>query len=355
MNSVSNLNIEKWFSSYDKMPDLHLLTTMMDQDKYDSIKSIIKDTDYGFGMSSLFALQNQKFIYPNEVATILRYISGSNKMKDFPNGDKSVFNRIRNISIENKSRTMLSNDSFTSQLWFLPFGVGMKIEDVSNELKRMMMNDKVLQTFEVIIVNSKKEHCHNDIKTYIKNKEIKAKKEGKNGLIILAGNQLSLGVTLPLVDVVMLLNNTVSADKIVQMMYRSMTESSDGDKTVGYVFDMNMSRVLNTLLDYNTSQKNQSIEQSIEYVIQNNLINVDSDFFCKENETELVNNLLAIWKSDPVNSHRRMLYKLENINVELETDDQSFMNSNFNSNTSSSRNQEVKFDEDGLSDFCVSF
>jgi hypothetical protein len=51
---------------------------------------------------------------------------------------------------------------------------------------------------------------------------MKAKEDGKDGLILLAGNQLTLGITLPLVDVVFLFNDFVSSDKIIQMM--CMTE-----------------------------------------------------------------------------------------------------------------------------------
>ena len=40
-------------------------------------------------------------------------------------------------------------------------------------------------------------------------KEQKAKLDGKLGLILLAGNQCSLGITLPLCDIVVLLNNTL--------------------------------------------------------------------------------------------------------------------------------------------------
>ena len=62
---------------------------------------------------------------------------------------------------------------------------------------------------------------------------MKAKEEGKDGLILLAGNQLTLGITLPFVDIVFLFTDAVSSDKIVQMMYRCMTErvrSVENDK-----------------------------------------------------------------------------------------------------------------------------
>jgi hypothetical protein len=77
----------------------------------------------------------------------------------------------------------------------------------------------------VSLLNSKKEYKLKDIKEEIKNWELKAKEDGKDGLILLAGNQLTLGITLPFVDIVFLFNDIVSSDKIIQMMYRCMTES----------------------------------------------------------------------------------------------------------------------------------
>ncbi len=93
---------------------------------------------------------------------------------------------------------------------------------------------------------------------------MKANTDGKDGLILLAGNQLTLGITLPFVDIVFLFNDILSSDKIVQMMYRCMTESinheendkiNDKQKKMGFVVDLNISRVLNTWFGLQHSQK----------------------------------------------------------------------------------------------------
>ena len=130
-----------------------------------------------------------------------------------------------------------------------------------------------------MIINSHKEYKLKDLKNKINIRETKAKSEGKIGLILLAGNQCSLGITLPLCDIVVLLNNTLSSDRIMQMMYRCMSESNSGDKKCGFVVDLNISRVLNTLLEYNISKSNKTIKNKLEYLIENNLINIDSDLF----------------------------------------------------------------------------
>jgi hypothetical protein len=51
---------------YDKMPELHILTTMMDKERYDIIKENIKDSSYGFSAGTLLSGN-----YPDEVDKIL--------------------------------------------------------------------------------------------------------------------------------------------------------------------------------------------------------------------------------------------------------------------------------------------
>lgn len=346
-------NKEQLLCIYDKMPDLHILTNMMDRKRFEVIKEQIKDTSYGFSNGTLLSGH-----FPNEVDTMLRYITGSNKEQDYPKKDLSIFGRIKRIAIEKNSRTRLNNGDFTSQLWFLPFGINMTINKVSEHLKDRMGKNSILKNYELKIVNSKKEYKLKDIKEEIKNWELKAKEEGKYGLILLAGNQLTLGITLPFVDVVFLFNDIVSSDKIIQMMYRCMTESinnSDNDKInngikkMGFVVDLNISRVLNTCLDYNVYKKDLNVEQKITYLVENNLINIDSDLFQgKENKTKLVEKLLHIWKADPIHNLKILLKKIEEIIIDMDTKDQKMMNQYFTSSIGDEKvNVKVQFDEEG--------
>jgi hypothetical protein len=345
-------NKEQLLCIYDKMPDLHILTNMMDRKRFEVIKEQIKDTSYGFSNGTLLSGN-----FPNEVDTMLRYITGSNKEQDYPKKDLSIFGRMKRIAIEKNSRTRLNNGDFTSQLWFLPFGINMTINKVSEHLKDRMGKNSILKNYEIKIVNSKKEYKLKDIKEEIKNWELKAKEEGKDGLILLAGNQLTLGITLPFVDVVFLFNDIVSSDKIIQMMYRGMTESinnsendkiNNGIKKMGFVVDLNISRVLNTCLDYNVYKKDLNVEQKITYLVENNLINIDSDLFQgKENKTKLVEKLLHIWKADPIHNLKILLKKIEESIIDMDTKDQKIMNQYFTSSIGDEKvNVKVQFDEE---------
>ena len=345
-------NKEAKLSVYDNMPDLHILTNMMDAKRFEIIKERIKDTSYGFSNGTLLSGN-----FPSEVDTMLEYITGSNKEEHYPKKDLSIFGRIKRISIDKRSRTKLNNGDFTSQLWFLPFGINMQINTVSEHLKDRMLKNSILKKYEIKIVNSKKDYKVKDIKEEIKNWELKAKEEGKDGLILLAGNQLTLGITLPFVDIVFLFNDIVSSDKIIQMMYRCMTESinttendkiNNGQKRIGFVVDLNISRVLNTLLDYNVHKKVLNVEEKISYLVENNLINIDSDLFQgKENKTKLIEKLLHIWKSDPIHNLKILLKKIEETIIDMDTKDQKIMNQYFTSSIGDEKvNINIKFDDE---------
>jgi hypothetical protein len=90
---------------------------MFDSQRWDIIKDDIMDSKYGFSMETLFALSKGKkkeLLYPNQIKKVLEFISGSNKEKDFKNGDLSFFGRINKLVCETNSR-----QPFT-QLWILP-------------------------------------------------------------------------------------------------------------------------------------------------------------------------------------------------------------------------------------------
>lgn len=345
-------NKEAKLSVYDKMPDLQIITTLMDGERYEAIQNKTKDTSYGFSNSTLLSGN-----FPGEVDTTLAYITGSNKEIDYPKKDLSIWGRIKQQSTKANSRTQLNNSDFTSQLWFLPFGVNMTINKVSEHLKDRMMKNKILKKYEIKIVNSNKVYKVKDLKEEIKNWELKAKVDGRDGLILLAGNQLTLGITLPFVDIVFLFNDIVSSDKIIQMMYRCMTESvnnaendkiNSGKKRMGFVVDLNISRVLNTLLDYNVYKKDLNVEQKITYLVENNLINIDSDLFeSKENKTKLVEKLLHIWKADPIHNLKKLLKNIEESIIDMDTKDQKIMNQYFTSSVGDDKvNIKVMVDEE---------
>jgi hypothetical protein len=311
-------SINDIFKPYEKMPDLHLITTMFDSQRYEIIKEKIMDSKYGFSFDVLFSLKADKteFNFREEVKTVLRYISGSNKEIDFKNGDKSIFTRINKIS---------SRHPFT-QIWFLPSD---NINEISNCLMELMTEDNILKHYDVMCINRKNKNLVKDVKDEINKQETISREKGKKGLILLAGNMLSLGITINSCDVVMLMNNTLSSDKVMQQMYRCMTEGEN--KKMGFVVDLNISRVLNTCVNYTIYKNSKSVEVKIKYLIENHLINIDTDMMKnkKLDSNSIVKKLMDIWKDDPINSFKSLLRNLDNDYVEFDNNTQKLINSSF--------------------------
>jgi len=314
------LSINDIFKCYEKMPDLHLITNIFDQQRYEIIKSKLNNENkIGFCFDTLFGLNKAKtkFSFENEVKTILRYISGSNKEED---GEKTIFTRINNICSEKETRL-----PFT-QIWFLPSD---NINEISECLKKLIMEDNILKKYDVLCINRKNKEIAKDIKDEINKKEIEAKSKGKKGLILLAGNMLTLGITLNLCDLVILMNNALSSDKVLQQMYRCMTEGEN--KKIGFVIDLNISRVLNTCVNYTVYKNEKSIDDKMKYLIKNHLINIDIDIMLnkKINSDMIVKKLMDIWKEDPINSFRTLLRKLDNDYEEFDNSTQKLINKTF--------------------------
>ncbi len=318
------LSINDIFKSYEKMPDLHLITNMFDSQRYEILKEKLNNENkMGFCFDTLFGLNENKnkFSFENEVKTFLRYISGSNKEED---GDKTIFTRINYICSEKNCR-----NPFT-QIWFLPPN---NINEISLCLEKLMKQDLILKKYDIMCINSKNDNLAKDVKDEINKKEIEAKSRGKLGLILLAGNMLKLGITLNLCDVVILLNNSLSSDTVFQQMYRCMTEGDN--KKIGIVVDLNISRVLTTCINYTIYKNEKNINDKINYLIKNNLINIDVDMMLnKKIDAEyIIKKIMDIWKEDPINSFNSLMRRLDNDCEEFDNPTQKLINKFFAEST----------------------
>ena len=85
------------------------------------------------------------------------------------------------------------------------------------------------------------------LKQCLLDQEAVARRKGK-GLIILAQNMLHLGISLPCVDIVLLLDVGEKVDERIQKMYRALTESTN--KKGGYIIDMNYFRTVTAIMNY---------------------------------------------------------------------------------------------------------
>jgi superfamily II DNA or RNA helicase len=292
------------YNCYKNAPRLGVITNMMQTALYEELRVATQTPDnvYGFSMRSLFmptkdgtAFQNQK-----AVDTFLALISGSNKLKHYKKGNMSIFARILRYW---KAIGHRGGDEFMTQIWFLPYGVGQHVGDVKQCMIDRIGANQILREFAVMKLDA----GMGDISQAVAANVVEARAAGKRGLILLTGNVGSLGVSLPEVDVALMLHDIESADMTYQQMMRVLTEAGAGAaaaKKCGIVVDFNVWRVLTMLNTYATSRCGQSEKSSVDRIrwCISHLIDIDADLWeCTESpevfaQHKIADELTAQWR-----------------------------------------------------------
>ena len=143
------------------------------------------------------------------------------------------------------------------------------------------------------------------------------------------------------------MNNTLSSDKVMQQMYRCMTEGQN--KKMGFVVDLNISRVLQTCINYTVYKNSKSVEDKIKYLIENHLINIDMDMMQskKLNSDGIIKKLMDIWKGDPINSFKTLLRNLDNDYIIFDNPIQKLLNASFTNSLKDNKvDSTVEFKDD---------
>ena len=322
----NNEVINNIIKQYKHFPEPILLTSVWDKEFFDTeIEKIGTNKDVGFDMLKLFKVNGSgKFENKEELTQLLEYYFGyyvgdDNRAKEnnfyekkYEYKKKGIIPIIEEICT-NKCRTLQPQHK-TTQLWFLPAYNISKITKSLIELlktkfpyifeKHMFYiavdkNDgNKINNYENVIMMKKAQ----DIKKEIENLEndlLTADKCKKyEGLIILAGNRLQLGISLKNVDIVSLFTNILASDAIYQMLFRSMTEIEEdiecdgknycGRKNYGFMVDLDPQRTLYTI-DYLTDMyldydKYNSKDKKYELIAH--LINIDKHKFIDKHNRE---------------------------------------------------------------------
>jgi hypothetical protein len=276
---------------YQKYPEIYVLTQSF---MSENVKNLLSNNDnQTFSMSEIFEIESSRdsYYFKNEiyVKNVLDIIAGS---KEEPTKQQNFFKRVKDISKRLESRTTLDSQNFTSQIWFLPSGgKGSNIIELLNLLLPLMKRHPILKNFEILSVKDKE--CESDLKSCIAKSEERGKQNGKTGLIILTGKQISLGISLPCVDMVIMLNDEQSFDWNYQRMFRSLTESEG--KKIGFVIDFLPSRILSTFYGYTDMKRKEIVNMGdkITDPRESNLIFVDYDIFREEQvDNQKVNEII---------------------------------------------------------------
>ena len=328
--------IEKIKNQYKHFPEPYMITAVWDNDFIKKERENIEGTNYGFDMGKLFELKNKtKFINEEQLVQFLQYYFGyPDKTKGYDIQNQYTMNgiipRIERIC-NNNCRTLQSPSHKTTQLWFLPpdniakvVGAlllllsGSNFEYVFNKYMFYIAlpEDKSYTKYDNVVYMRDTDKIKKEVKEIeekIKDKEKGSKDNNRyykyEGLIILAGKRLQLGISLENVDIVSLFTNITASDAIYQMIFRSMTEiDGDGDndydaicngnsfcpkKKYGFMVDLNPQRTIYTL-DYFVKRISKNDNDSDDdddsddkkYNRLASLINIDKDKFISKYNTE---------------------------------------------------------------------
>jgi len=309
---------------YNKFPEIYILTHQWNEEV---IKQQISrgGNEIKFGeLLRVDQLTNQ-FVDINGVDGLLRLIFGDSRSftPSDPVNKTCFLNRIKQISNKINSRT-LQDGSFTTQIWFLPLGThGSGIKSIADALEVKLNNNDMIKKISYKIFNMKdndvvKGDQENSYKEQIRTEEKKAKDAGYNGLIILTGKQLSLGISLPCVDIVIMLNDIKDLDLYYQMIFRSLTESLG--KKAGFICEFNPDRTVSAIygqaMDHNMQDTIGDIKQKF---INEKFVYMDNDMVNEKNisSSQLIEFFNSLKLTDLTGNKILSRNQIKDIDMEL--------------------------------------
>ena len=281
---LTGSTIETIMKSYQSFPELHLIETHFYQGVEESL--LAQGDDKGLpDTTQLFILvKNATFNEPNKWHENFHFKSSMERLIKFlgptDTGINSVMTSIDRIAQRTGDRLRLLTSDFVvhSQLWFLPKMSGNPLSKrIMALVGTIFQHPWFRKHFDILAVSGvdwqKELHGTTQKKTGIievpvdgeigifkydipNDKPLKerilhieetARKQNK-GVIILAQNMLNLGISLPCVSVVVLLDAGTDVDERIQKMYRALTQGPN--KKDAFVVDLNYFRTINAITEY---------------------------------------------------------------------------------------------------------
>ena len=358
---IKKYSSDNIINEYSKYPELWILT---DEINPNTVKEVIKstqDNQYGWSINSCFLLKQGikkekdtniiiiKDEFQNEKENLklwYRIFGKKNNFgipdKDFP--DEIVFmKRIEKICKDSNinSRFIGEGDFHNEPMIIMAYLPHNNIDKISKATIKILEKYNVLPEYEIISINSK---TTNNPKKCIEDTRIKARYNGKKGVLVLSGKQCSLGVSIDNCDIVLLLNNFMGFDIIYQMMFRCMTEGKN--KKCGFVVDLNIHRVIETSIINYASLIKPDIHprDATKFILQERLINLNGDHWIQSRHkilkiNTLCENVYEIYSSNTENAINHFLNRLRFKEVLLTKEEQKIFNVMF-TNTKYNNKQE---------------
>jgi site-specific DNA-methyltransferase (adenine-specific) len=226
--------------TYAEMPRMRQLITKLKPDFLKNFAMCLERDQYSFDMKELFRMENGALVNATAVLRFFKSYLGSSDgtvMHSTMDTIRALGGRTGNVG----KKHYLDGGGAT-QLWFLPEQVaGGSLDSLSTVIKALL--DEHFPEYRTIKVNSSaKLDTREGLEKFIAEQEKIAIEAGKEGLIVLLGRMMAMGVSLPRADIVCMFNNLSKIDLYIQESMRCLTQ--DMGKTEGIVVDFNQKRVL---------------------------------------------------------------------------------------------------------------
>lgn len=334
--AINICSIDNIVAEYKAYPDLWILTDEISKDVVKEIMEMTKNNSYGWSTEACFLLKQglnsesgmvemlNEFQNEEEALKVWYKIFGKKGNYGIIEGDpKKVFmTRIKSIcnNSEINSRFLGKGDPLVI-MCFLPQD---NIDKISSAAETLLRKNNVIPDYEIVCINSKTTSNPKDL---INENVIKARNNGKSGVLVLSGRQCSLGVTIDNCDVVLLMNNNTSFDMIFQMMYRCMTPGNG--KRCGFVVDLNIQRAIKTsIVEYGGLSVGSGSQDATKYLLQERIITLNGDHWMPsfgkhiDKHNEMIENVYKIYNSDIVNALSYYLNHLKFKKLRLTSEEQ---------------------------------
>ena len=293
---INEYSIENLTTEYSKFSELQVLTWDINEETKSVLIERCKNSDQGWSTEScllgnwclkkLDKKETPKFQSKENALDLFNHLFGEWDefgIKDGSYPQHQVFmEKIKDQCIYHGTRHIDDMDDPMTIMCFLPRN---NIEEISRCTQELLEQEHPLfhpkKNRGILIVRINTKVSSGDAMKRIKDAQSEAKRDGKKGVLVLSGEQCHLGVTIPNCDVVILLNNTKSYDKVWQMIFRGMTEAAN--KKFGFVIDLNIHRVINTIMEYGSKIKPLDHPiKAIYYMLKERLIGLNSTHWNRE-------------------------------------------------------------------------
>ena len=225
---------------YSEMPQLRQIIYKLKPAFLKNFAEFTEKDQYSFDMKELFRMKDGVLVNQDKVIKFLKSYFGS----DDGTVHDPIMDQIRALGTRtgNHGVKYYPGGGGATQLWFLPEQVaGGSLDSLSEVLKGIIKEH--FSDYYVEKANSAADlDTREGLEKWVAEQEKLAIERGKQGLILLLGKMMAMGVSLPRADIVCMFNNLSKADLYTQMSMRCLTQ--DLGKTTGFVIDFNQKRVL---------------------------------------------------------------------------------------------------------------